>query len=597
MTGRNPDGKSVVSEGRNSKSLTNMMWLMTTAMLLLFCVTFTVSMMIITAKAERDYEIRESETVIANMVGNIQANIDNYKDISRLIMLNSDVTRYLRAKNADVRLASNAHDGVVGVLNVCLSIDSVFIFRNDGEYISTGKSLYTVDFERMKMKEWSEPIEAARGGAVILMNGNDAIFKTDGSSMITVARAIYDINSQKQTGILLMNITENMLGRITLAQGNDTVCVVSDSGEYLAGSQTLAAFYNPDYLTENIVHMQMHDGNDRQMVSGRALSGMPLVVMSETNASTDVVPSETMYVIVFLLLTFFVAVMVYGGFITRNVTRPVLNLAAAMEETKSSGWLEKLDVNMPDNEIGMLADSYNSMIEHLNELFNRLIENEKSVQKAEMRVLHEQIKPHFLYNSLETISFLALDAGAEEVHSALEILGSFYRNFLSKGSREIPLRREICIIQDYLALQKLRYGDVLSDEYEIDDAALDCMIPKLILQPLVENSIYHGIRLKGEPGLISIRAHLAENNLHIHVRDTGVGMSQERIDEVLAVERNEPQPDDLKLAGFGLKGTIDRIRYYCDNVDVVQIRSEPGEYTEIRITIPQMQKNTEKGDR
>ncbi len=573
------------------------MWLATILLLLLFCVTFTVSTMFITERAERDYEIRESETVIANMAGNIQANIDNYKDISRLIMLNSDVARFLRAPAADTALTNDARDGIVGVLNVCLSIDSVFIFRNDGTYVSTGKSLYTVDFARMQQTSWQEEILSARGGAVIVMNGNGAIFKNNGTPMITVARAIYDIYSQQQTGILLMNITENMLTRITLAQGNGNVCVISDDGNCLAGNAQLAEKFSEEYLTENIVHNIVTEKSDRRMVSGCALGGTPLVVMCETYANTDVVPRETIFVIVFLLLTFLAALLICGTYISRNVTRPILNLTSAMEETKSSGWLKKLDVDMPENEIGMLADSYNSMIEHLNELFNRLLENEKTVQKAEMRVLHEQIKPHFLYNSLETISFLAVDAGAEEVHSALEILGSFYRNFLSKGDREIPLRREICIIQDYLSLQKLRYGDVLSDEYDIDEATLECMIPKLILQPLVENSIYHGIRLKGEPGVIRISSRLAEDGLHIVVRDTGVGMPQELIDRVLTVDRvAEPCAGNSQLAGFGLKGTIDRIRYYCDSDDVVQIRSDPGEFTEIEITIPQMQKDTEKGE-
>ena len=97
---------------------------------------------------------------------------------------------------------------------------------------------------------------------------------------------------------------------------------------------------------------------------------------------------------------------------------------------------------------------------------------------------------------------MALESGAANVHEALETLGSFYRNFLSKGGREIRLYREVNIVRDYLALQKLRYGDIIEDEYDIDDDVNDCIVPKLILQPLVENSIYHGIRLKGEKGQI-----------------------------------------------------------------------------------------------
>jgi two-component system sensor histidine kinase YesM len=188
-----------------------------------------------------------------------------------------------------------------------------------------------------------------------------------------------------------------------------------------------------------------------------------------------------------------------------------------------------------------------------------------------------------LYNSLETIGFLAIDAGADKVHSALETLGSFYRNFLSKGDREIPLKREITIIKDYLSLQKLRYGDILNDEYEIAPDTEECLIPKLILQPLVENSIYHGIRMKGEQGTIKISSFLEDDDLHILVRDTGIGMTQEQIDKVLSKEKNEGTEEFNE--SFGLWGTIERIRCYCDKDDVVRIRSEIGEYTEIEFIL------------
>ena len=200
-----------------------------------------------------------------------------------------------------------------------------------------------------------------------------------------------------------------------------------------------------------------------------------------------------------------------------------------------------------------------------------------------MRVLQEQIKPHFLYNSIETIGFLALDAGADKVHDALETLGSFYRNFLSKGDREIRLNQEINIVKDYLSLQKLRYGDIIEDEYDITEEAGHFIVPKLILQPLVENSIYHGIRLKGEKGLIKVSAYVSDDILYLKVRDTGVGMSEETIKKVLSTDR--VKGDETDSGSFGLWGTIERIRIYCNRDDVVSIASEPGEYTEIEIRI------------
>ena len=170
------------------------------------------------------------------------------------------------------------------------------------------------------------------------------------------------------------------------------------------------------------------------------------------------------------------------------------------------------------------------------------------------------------------------------MHNALETLGSFYRNFLNKGAKEIPFALEVRIVKDYLSLQKLRYGDVIEDTYDIPTDTESCIVPKLILQPLVENSIYHGIRLTGEKGVISIAARFEEGALHVMVKDTGVGMSQEQIEKLLEQKPGDRNTDAISES-FGLRATIKRLRVYCGRDDVVRIDSEPGEYTEIELII------------
>ena len=138
-----------------------------------------------------------------------------------------------------------------------------------------------------------------------------------------------------------------------------------------------------------------------------------------------------------------------------------------------------------------------------------------------------------------------------------------------------------------MALQKLRYGDIIDDEYDIADDTKDCIVPKLILQPLVENSIYHGIRLKGERGTIRISSRAYDGELHLTIMDTGVGMSPEQIEKMMRKEQvTDTQETGEQSESFGLWGTIERIRCFCDDDDVVKIRSEVGEYTEIEFIIP-----------
>jgi two-component system sensor histidine kinase YesM len=539
---------------------------------------FIIATSIISKRTEDDFKIRTSETAVNNVAANIKASLVNYNYLSRLIMVNDRVVKYLKSEDTDKDRIYEARKGIYEIQNLYSYIDSVYIFRNDGEYVSTGQGEYFIDINGLERSN----ILDARGSTVISINGNGTIRRNNGKPLLTMSRAIYDINSQKLLGILIMNISSNVFDDTFALQNSNGMCILDRYGTLLCGNEEIAALYDSDYNSDSMVYKNIHLGGERKTLTGR-LAVQPLVVLCASGKGSEALPRDTIYALMLTLIAFILSGMVCAWFITVNIARPIRNLSAAMERTRSSGWLKRFDTEMPNNEIGRLAESYNSMIEYLNELFNRLLEDEKNVQKAEMRVLQEQIKPHFLYNTLETISYMAVQENACKVHDALETLGSFYRNFLSKGDREIPLQRELRITQDYLVLQKLRYGDIFEDEYILDDTTLDCMIPKLILQPLVENCIYHGVRLKGEKCVIRITTRMEEDGLHIIVYDSGVGMSAEQIKNMLEARKE----DDVKiLSGFGLRGTINRIRYYCDCDKVVQIRSESGEYTEIELFIP-----------
>lgn len=572
------------------------------AVFFILLLTTVISTVVIVRKERKNYAIREAEGILTGLANNILSEIERYKELSRLVMIEDKLVVFLRAKTDDVNIGmiNSARYGIMDVLNVTENVDSVFVFREDGQYLSTAlstnKSAYTVDEEKMQEDAWREKILGVKGNAVISVNGDQALFRNNHKPLITISRAVYDLLTQKRTGIMMMNISDSLLKRMLEDNAREGLCIMGTDGTFLAGNEEMTGLYSREFESLTPVHQVVGSGGKRIMVSGRQVERMPIVVMYASGMGGRMVPLETAYFLGAILVVFLISVGVAGLFIARYITGPVFRLANAMEQNRQEGKLEKIDAGLPPNELGMLEEGYNNMIEHVNELISRLIEKEKTLQKAEMRVLHEQIKPHFLYNSLETIGYLAMDAGAENVYTALETLGSFYRNFLSKGDREIPLKREICIVQDYLSLQKLRYGDILQDEYDIAEDTQECIIPKLILQPLVENSIYHGIRLKGEEGTIKISSRLEDGALHIVVRDTGVGMEQEKIDQMLTPGNREGEKREELSESFGLWGTIERIRCFCDKDDVVKISSELGEYTEIEFILPQRQERKGEED-
>ncbi len=575
-----------INELNEKKTLSSSLKKMILGIVLSTVAAFMLATYVITKREQIDYGMRDSENVLRTLSSNISSEMEKYMSLSRLIMTEDRLVTFLRAStlSVDIGMINDARYGIMDILNVTEGVDTVMIFREDMIMLATRNFMYIYDHDRMDGDEWKQEIYDGFGSTVVSLNTFGIAKRKDSKTVVTVGRAIYDTSSQKRTGILLMNISNNVFERMLFRIRYNNICILGDDGTYIAGNKGYAQYYDDYFLSEKIKHRNIKVGGESQLLSGCQVQNLPIVILRVSPYGMEGIPFRMLYVLLFLLTVFMIIAVYVVLFIRQTITNPIYELSASMENNKKSGELKKIDVEVPYSELEMLEGDYNSMIDHVNELFDELVEKEKTLQRAELRVLQEQIKPHFLYNSIETIGYMAMDAGAEKVHDALETMGSFYRNFLSKGDREIPLSREIWIVKDYLSLQKLRYGDILEDEYHIDEETQDFVVPKLILQPLVENCIYHGIRMKGEKGKIEITSKLVDGELHLTVKDTGVGMKQEDIDKILCSKREEMDSNDSE--SFGLWGTIERIRYYAGRDDVVKITSEIGEFTEIEFIIP-----------
>jgi two-component system sensor histidine kinase YesM len=545
---------------------------------------FLVAMYVVVQKERIEYTKRESDSVLKTLSNNIFSEIKNYTEISRIIMTDERLVEFLRADSVavDIGMINDARYGIMDILNVKEGVDCVMVFREDMIMVATNRFTYKYDYDRMNEEEWRKDIYEGKGKAVVSLHSNGIAEKLDNKPMVTIGRAVYDIDSQQRTGLMMMNISTIVFDRILGKLGYGDICIMGKDGSFLSGNRNYMQFFDEMFFSEKISSLDTVYNKEKVLVSGCSVSNIPIVIIRVSPYDKEGISFGMVYVLLGLLIVFIILASFVGWFIRKNITTPVFELSESMEKNRESGELKKIDLNVPHSEFEMLKGDYNNMIDHVNELIATLIEKEKVLQKSEMRVLQEQIKPHFLYNSLETIGFLAMDAGADKVHDALETLGRFYRNFLSKGGREIPLSREVMIVQDYLSLQKLRYGDIISDEYDIAPETENCIVPKLILQPLVENSIYHGIRLKGEEGTIRVSSKMVDGRLNITVRDTGVGMSRQQIDMILSAETDS---EVSQSDSFGLWGTIQRVRIYTGRRDVVQISSEVGEYTEVTFVL------------
>ena len=203
------------------------------------------------------------------------------------------------------------------------------------------------------------------------------------------------------------------------------------------------------------------------------------------------------------------------------------------------------------------------------------------IEQIRFNALQSQIQPHFLYNTLECIHWQAMVDGNGEISTLVKALAKYYRICLSGGHDVIPLKMELEHVRNYLIIQNMRYDDIIGSEFDVEEAASDVMIPKLTLQPLVENSIYHGIKVKeGKTGSLFLKVRKRSSDVLITLADTGTGMSQQQIDEM---NQHLSEYDDS--FGYGVRNVNKRIELlYGEEFGLYYLRNESGGVTvEIRL--------------
>jgi len=269
-----------------------------------------------------------------------------------------------------------------------------------------------------------------------------------------------------------------------------------------------------------------------------------------------------------------------------SVRQPIERLeevAAKIAEGSLDARLADTDVT----ELRNLTHQVNTMADRLKSMMEKSNQDAKTLRKAELRTLQAQINPHFLYNTLDAIVWKAEAGEKDEVIQLTSALSNFFRISLSSGADWIPISQEKKHIEGYLTIQQTRYRDIMDYEIDIPDEIGDYYILKLLLQPLVENALYHGIKIKRGGGIIKVSAELQDNYLVFSVRDTGSGMTPEQLKELKdKMKKGQPSVSEGGGGGFGLVNVNLRIRLYYNQTDGLQIESsEEGTTVSFRVPL------------
>ncbi|MBR5207324.1 MAG: sensor histidine kinase [Erysipelotrichaceae bacterium] len=294
-----------------------------------------------------------------------------------------------------------------------------------------------------------------------------------------------------------------------------------------------------------------------------------------TKETSSFILMLTSLLVLFTLITIVVCI-----YLSRSITKPISNLNETMQKASSN--LQIVADQSDIEEINSLSYSFNQLIQKIDNLLKKIKEDAKLQRQSEIKVLQAQINPHFLYNTLDALNWKALQHQDTEMTTLIRSLCDFYRISLSNGDEFIPIKDEIKHVECYLKIQSIRFKNQFTYDLEVEPHLLSMYCLKILLQPLIENAITHGLRPLDHPGEIHIRIFTQENNIIMTVEDNGVGMSDQILDEVNNGLSNQA------LHKYGLYNINQRIRLTYGETYGIHIQSQLNSGTKVTVTIPQI---------
>lgn len=520
---------------------------------------------------------KQTNTSISSYIKTTLERINSY---SRIILSNTEVQALLRSEDgySEIALRESVEETLSQMKSNFQEITSIYIIdRSKRRYFTEINDVNSYQFnDYFYSSAWSKA-RLLRGSSYFALDGGAIFINTQSTNFISNIRVINSLYTQKAIGGVAINISEDALKKSFLDISNQyglKIFLLDENNDLITSSH--------EYSYEIGEFLYFGDKSDKKY----SINKKEEVVYSYHKIDkfnwkiVTVSPLEGDKEFYVFLLTSLISLIVLAGLvftgsmiITKMITKPVNILADSMVEL-GKGNLRKVKFDTSIQEFNSLRDGYNKLTDEIEDLISKVVKQEKVKRKAELDTLQAQIKPHFLYNTFDSIASLALMGDNQQVYDMVSSLGNFYRISLSKGKEIITVGEELDALKSYLKILHIRY-DNFEIKFDIDKELMGEKIIKLILQPFVENSIYHGIKPKGENGIIEIKLYKDSEYMVIVVKDDGVGM----------------EPDQLKLFhsgdnSFGVKGTLERIKLYYGLNDLVKFKSQKGYGTEVEMRFP-----------
>ncbi|UKS26466.1 sensor histidine kinase [Paenibacillus sp. HWE-109] len=554
--------------------------------------------------AVTDTSLAYTKQLIDQVDKNIQTYIGNMESIATLSLSNNDLKRYLALKNpADpeglqlTNQISNYFQSIVASRN---DIASILFAGSNGALVSERPASDFKPYSELITQDWYAKASRSSGKVLISPSHVQHLYKDEYKWVVSISKPMPNPLPGTASGVLLVDLNYNVINdlcnQIQLGQ-RGYVFILDQAGDLIFHPQQ-QLIYSGLKSEDMPTLMQAKEGTfpspekEQNKIYTVSTSSFGWKIVGVTYAGDlignkkDMQLASMMWGGIALIIALGISIL-----LSITLTRPIKVLEAHMKQVEKGNFNIRVDVEGA-NEISKLSRTFNLMIGKIKELMSQTLEDQEVKRISELKALQAQIQPHFLYNTLDSIIWMAEMGKVDEVVTMTSALSKLLRSSISKGEELIPIAVELQHIENYLTIQSIRYRNKFTYAIEVDPDIQNRRILKIILQPLVENAIYHGIKHSPERGHIHITGRRLDGMIELKVLDNGVGMSEEQLKSLMLKTR---QAESGK--GFGLHNVNHRIQLYFGDHYGLQFESEREEGTSVTVRIPDMPPLPNENDR